>query len=178
VRNNVEANLTSGQQIPVVSTIINNSGNTNPDNSYSQVQFRQTGITLKVKPRISANGAVFMEITQDISTPGSLKNLIGGNVSVDTSKLTTEAIVQDGETVMLAGLIRTENGKDSSGLPFLSRLPVVGALFGQQSTTDNRSEFVVLITPTVIRNPLEARRVTDEYGKQFKALEPLKPKAN
>lgn len=174
VRSNVEANLTSGQQIPVVSTIINNSGDTNPDNSYSQVQFRQTGITLKVKPRVSANGAVFMEITQDISTPGSLKDLIGGNVSVDTSKLTTEAVVQDGETVMLAGLIRTENGKDSSGIPFLSRLPYIGALFGQKGSTDNRSEYVVLITPTVIRNPMEARRLTDEYGKQFKALQPLK----
>ena len=173
VRSNVEANLTSGQQIPVVSTIINNSGDTNPDNSYSQVQFRQTGITLKVKPRVSANGAVFMEITQDISSPSGDGKLIGGNISVDTNKLTTEAVVQDGETVMLAGLIKTENGKGSSGIPFLSRLPVVGALFGQQNRTDNRSEFLILITPTVVRNPMEARRLTDDYGKQFKALQPL-----
>jgi general secretion pathway protein D len=174
VRNNVEANLTSGQQIPVVSTIINNSGSSDPSNAFTQVQFRQTGITLKVKPRISANGGVFMEISQEISTPGSLDSAVAGNVPVDTSKLATEAVVQDGETVMLAGLIRTENGTDSAGLPFLSRLPVVGALFGQQGRTDNRSEYVVLITPTVIRNPLEARRLTDDYGKQFKALEPLK----
>ncbi len=180
VRSNVEANLTSGQQIPVVSTIINNSGDTNPDNAYSQVQFRQTGITLKVKPRVSANGAVFMEITQDISSPSVDGVQIGGNVSVDTNKLVTEAVVQDGETVMLAGLIKTENGKGSAGIPFLSRLPVVGALFGQQSRTDNRSEFVVLITPTVVRNPMEARQLTDDYGKQFRALQPIKvpPKKN
>ncbi len=174
VRSNVEANLTSGQQIPVVSTIINNGGNSDPGNAFSQVQFRQTGITLKVKPRVSANGAVFMEITQEISSPSSDSTRIGGNVSVDTSKLTTEAVIQDGETVMLAGLIKTENGHGSSGLPFLSRLPVVGALFGQQNRADNRSEFLVLITPTVVRNPIEARRLTDDYGKKFKALEPIK----
>ena len=56
VRNNVEADFSSGQQIPVASTILNNAGNSNTDNTFSQVQFRQTGVSLKVKPRISSNG--------------------------------------------------------------------------------------------------------------------------
>lgn len=176
VRSNVEANLTSGQQIPVASTIINNDGSSDPSEAYSQVQFRQTGITLKVKPRVSSNGAVFMEITQDISSPSADGPVVAGNTSVDTNKLVTEVIVQDGETVMLAGLIQTETGGGSSGLPYLARLPVVGALFGQKNVKDNRSEFVVLITPTVVRNPIEARRLTDEYGKRFQALDPLPTK--
>jgi general secretion pathway protein D len=174
VRNNVEANFNSGQQIPVASTIINNGDNTNTDNAYSQVQFRQTGISLVVKPRVSADGMVFMEITQDVSSPSATGPVVAGNVSVDNNKLHTEVAVQDGETVMLAGLIKTENVKGSSGFPGLSRLPVIGALFGQQNRSANRSEVLVLITPRVVRDPNDARRLTDEYGQRFRALEPLR----
>ena len=178
VRNNVQADFDSGTQIPVASTIINNNGNTNTDNSVSNVQFRQTGISLKVKPRVSSNGMVFLDITQDVSSPSADPKLtIGGNIAVDNRKLHTEVAVQSGETVMLAGLIKTEQSKGSSGIPFLSRLPVVGALFGQQNRSNNRSEVLVLVTPTVVRDPAEARKLTDEYGKRFKALEPLRKAA-
>jgi general secretion pathway protein D len=174
VRSNVEADFSSGTQIPVVSTIINNGDNPNGDNAYSQVQFRQTGVSLKVKPRVSADGMVFLEITQDVSTPSSDVPEIGGNVSVDNNKLHTEVAVQDGETVMIAGLIKTEQQKGSAGFPGLSRLPVIGALFGQQNRRDNRAEVLVLITPKVVRDPGDARRLTDEYGQRFRALEPLR----
>jgi general secretion pathway protein D len=174
VRSNVEADFNSGQQIPVASTIINNGDSTNTDNTYSQVQFRQTGISLKVKPRVGSNGMVFLEIVQDVSSPSSTGPVIGGNVSVDNNKLKTEVAVQSGETVMLAGLIKTEQGKGSSGIPYLNRIPVIGALFGQQTRLNNRSEVLVLITPTVVRDPGEVRRLTDEYGERFRALEPLR----
>jgi general secretion pathway protein D len=174
VRNNVEADFSSGQQIPVASTILNNNGNSSNDNTYSQVQFRQTGVSLKVKPRISSDGMVFMEITQDVSTPSADGPVIGGNVSVDNNKLHTEVAVSNGETIALAGLIKTTQGKGSSGIPYLSRIPVIGALFGTQNTSDDRQEVLVLITPTVIRDPSDARRVTDEYGERFRGLEPLR----
>jgi len=177
VRNNVEADFSSGTQIPVASTIINNNGNTNNDNTYSQVQFRQTGVSLKVRPRVSSNGMVFMEITQDVSSPSASGPVIGGNISVDNRKLHTEVAVLTGETVVLAGLIKTEQGKGSSGIPFLSRIPVVGGLFGSQNQTNNREEVLVLITPTVVRDPSEARKLTDEYGERFRALEPLRKAA-
>jgi len=174
VRNNVEADFNSGQQIPVASTILNDGGNSNTDNTYSQVQFRQTGVSLRVKPRISSNGMVFMEITQDVSSPSASGPVIGGNVSVDNNKLHTEVAVMSGETIAIAGLIKTEKGNGNNGIPYLSRIPVVGALFGQRSVTDNRKEILVLITPTVVRDPMEARRMTDEYGERFRGLEPLR----
>ena len=176
VRNNVEADFNSGQQIPVASTILNNNGNTNTDNTYSQVQFRQTGVSLRVKPRISSNGMVFMEITQDVSSPSQDGPVIGGNVSVDNNKLHTEVAVMSGETIAIAGLIKTTQGNGSNGFPYLARLPVVGALFGQKTATDDRQEILVLITPTVVRDPLEARRMTDEYGERFRGLVPLRKK--
>ncbi|NEL81134.1 MAG: hypothetical protein G3W61_33295, partial [Xanthomonas perforans] len=63
----------------------------------------------------------------------------------------------------------------SDGVPFLSKLPVVGALFGTKGKSNTRREVIVLITPSIVRNPQEARNLTDEYGQKFKAMEPLKP---
>jgi len=156
-----------------VSTVLNSGTNNNTDNTFSQVQFRQTGISLKVKPRVSTDGMVFLDITQDVSEASDVVDRTG-NVRVDTNKLKTEVAIQSGETVVLAGLIKTTNSKGSSGLPFLSRLPFIGALFGQQFKNKSRDEILVLITPTVVRNPAEARKLTDEYGERFRALDPLR----
>jgi len=172
VRNNVEARLNTGTQIPVASTIINPDLNTNTS-TLSQVQFRQTGVTLQVTPRVGRDGLVFMEIEQEVSSPSATGPVIAGNISVDTNTLTTEVAVQSGDTIMLAGLIRDTNTENESGLPFLSRIPFIGALFGSQSTSSVREELIIFITPTVIRDPMEARRITDEYGKRFRALDPI-----
>jgi len=186
VRNNVEANFSSGTQIPVQSTIINpvlgggTGGGNNSNSSFSQVQFRQTGITLKVKPRASSDGTVFMEISQEVSSPAgndTATPTVGGNVSVNTNTLTTEVAVQSGQTVILAGLIKTDSTRDKAGFPGLSRLPIIGALFGNHNNANNRTELVVLITPTVVRDPAGARKLTDEYGSRFRALEPLPAEA-
>ena len=59
-------------------------------------------------------------------------------------------------------------------MPGLSRLPVIGGLFGTKTRDSNRSEVIILVTPRVIRDPNEARRLTDEYGERFRALDPLR----
>lgn len=172
VRNNVQARLNTGTQIPVASTIINPDLNTNTS-TLSQVQFRQTGVTLQVTPRVGRDGLVFMEVEQEVSSPSASGPVIAGNISVDTNTLTTEVAVQSGDTIMLAGLIRDQNTEGQSGIPFLSRIPFIGALFGSQNTNSVREELLIFITPTVIRDPMEARRLTDEYGKRFRAMDPL-----
>jgi len=192
VRNNVEADFDSGTQIPVASTIfspgLGTTGSVTPpgsgtgstgaiDNTYSQVQFRQTGVSLKVKPRVASNGMVFMDITEDVSSPSTSGPTIAGNISVDDRKLKTSVAVQSGETIILAGLIKETKGTNSNGVPFLSRLPVVGALFGTKGLTNEREEVLVLVTPTVIRDPSDARKLTDEYGSRFRALDPLRAPA-
>ncbi|MEO8742618.1 MAG: type II secretion system secretin GspD [Lysobacteraceae bacterium] len=183
VRNNVEADFDSGTQIPVASTIFNPASGTTPSptpgdgstvNTYSQVQFRQTGVSLKVKPRVSTNGMVFMDITQDVSSPSSTGPTIAGNISVDNRKLKTSVAVPSGETVVLAGLIKQTDGVGRNGVPYLSRIPVIGGLFGTQSKNKEREEVLVLITPTVIRDPADLRKLTDEYGSRFQALDPLR----
>jgi general secretion pathway protein D len=141
------------------------------------VQYLETGIILKVRPRITRDGMVFLDIVQEISKPTGVVDA-NGNVRIDTSKVTTSVAAPSGETIVLAGLISDGADKSSTGVPGLSRIPVLGGLFGYQGSTKTRDELVVLITPTVIRNPREARDLTDEYGRRFRALDPIyRPKA-
>jgi len=115
---------------------------------------------------------VFLDIVQEVSSPGVDADQ-NGNVRINTRRLKTEAAIQTGETVMLAGLIQDSTTRGSSGIPGLSRIPWIGGLFGTQRNLQERSEVIVLLTPTIIRNPQEARDLTDEYGRRFRALEPL-----
>jgi len=171
VRNNAEATFNVGSRIPISSVTVN-PGTGTGDTTYSQVQYLDTGTILKVRPRITKDGMVFLDIVQEVSTPGSVADR-NGNVRINTRRLKTEAAIQSGETVMLAGLIQDGATKGSSGIPGLSRIPIIGSLFGTQSTGSNRNEVIVLLTPTVIRNPQEARDLTDEYGRRFRAMQPI-----
>jgi len=172
VRNNVEATFNVGSRIPIQSVTFN--PGTGTDGTYSQVQYLDTGVILKVRPRITRDGMVFLEIVQEVSSPGSVADA-NGNVRIDTRRLKTEAAIQNGDTVLLAGLISDSVDQGSSGVPFLSKIPVVGALFGTKTANTGRTETIVLLTPTIIRNPQEARDLTDEYGQKFRALDPLNP---
>ena len=172
VRNNAEAMLNVGARIPITSVSVNNNGSS--DSTYNTVQYVDTGTILKVRPRVTRDGMVFLDIVQEVSQPGEVEDR-NGNVRINTRRMRTEAAVQAGDTVMLAGLISDSATNTSSGLPGLSRLPVVGGLFGRKGVASRRSEVIVLLTPTIVRNPQQARELTDEYGQRFRALEPLQP---
>ncbi|MCD9085937.1 type II secretion system secretin GspD [Stenotrophomonas sp. SY1] len=171
VRNNAVATLNVGSKIPVYSVSVSGIS----DNQYAQVQYLETGTTLKVRPRVTRDGMVFLDIVQEVSSPeGEADD--NGNVRINTRRMKTEAAVSAGDTVMLAGLIEDSATKGSSGFPGLSRLPVIGGLFGKKTQNSRRSEVIVLLTPTIVRNPQEARNLTDEYGSKFRALDPLPQK--
>ncbi|HFL8191236.1 TPA: type II secretion system secretin GspD [Stenotrophomonas maltophilia] len=175
VRNNAEATLNVGDKVPINTTTVNTGIGTS---SYSSVQYIDTGVILKVRPRVTRDGTVFLDIVQEVSSASNVPDNCNPterncNPRISTKKLSTEAAVQSGDTIMLAGLI-TDSGTDgSSGIPGLSRIPVVGALFGQKSRTSRRSEVIVLLTPSIVRNSQEARNLTDEYSQRFRAMEPL-----
>jgi general secretion pathway protein D len=171
VRNNAEATLNVGSRIPISSVSVDTGTTTS---TYSQVQYIDTGVSLKVRPRVTRDGMVFMDIVQEVSSPGDQPDA-NGNVRINSRRMKTEAAVQAGDTVMLAGLISDQTGTGSSGVPGLSRIPWVGALFGQKTQNTTRNEVIILLTPTIVRNPQEARNLTDEYSQRFRAMEPLKP---
>lgn len=175
VRNNAEATLNVGDKVPISTTTVNTGVGTS---SYSSVQYIDTGVILKVRPRVTRDGTVFLDIVQEVSSASDVPENCNPqerncNPRISTKKLATEAAVQSGDTIMLAGLITDSATDGSSGIPGLSRIPVIGALFGQKSRTSRRSEVIVLLTPSIVRNAQEARTLTDEYSERFRAMEPL-----
>ena len=183
VLNNKDASINVGKQIPVVSAVYNPYGSTvpstdpnNPTPSYngnqSYVQFRDTGIKLNVTPRVNPGGLVYMEVSQEESTPGESADATG-NVSVDRRSIETEIAVQSGETVLLGGLIRETQQEGEAGVPGLSKIPLIGKFFGKSSNAMQRQELLVLITPTVIDSAESAQSLTNDYRERFKGLKPL-----
>lgn len=171
-RNNAEATLNVGSRIPISTVSVNPI--LGSDNSFTSVQYLETGTILNVRPRVTSDGMVFLDIVQEVSTPGDQATADeNGNVRIDTRKMKTEAAVRSGDTVMLAGLIRDQVGRGSAGFPGLSRIPVLGGLFGRQTSSTARTEVIILLTPTIIRDVNEARTLTDEYSRRFRAMEPL-----
>lgn len=173
VLNNREANINVGTQIPVVTTRFNNNLGGGDGNTIGSVQFRDTGVTLDVTPRVNPGGMVFLEIAQEVSNPTGQADATG-NVSVNRRQIDTEIAVMSGETVLLGGLIQDNQETSRNGVPILKDIPGVGALFGSQGVSGLRTELLVLITPTVATNVEEARDITEEYEKRFKGIEPIK----
>jgi general secretion pathway protein D len=183
VLNNKTANINSGKSIPVSSVSLNSGGIVDPgnggvSNTFTQVQYRDTGITLDVTPRVNPGGLVYMEIKQEKSEPGAASAGVNGNPPVDKSTIQTEIAVQSGETVVLAGLIEESDTVSKGGVPGLMNIPVLGRFFGTTVKTKRRQEILVLIKPTVIDSADSARAVTDDYKTQFKGLKPLLKKLN
>ena len=143
----------------------------------SSIQYLDTGILLSVTPHINAGGMVTMEINQEVSTAS--KTTTSGIDSPTISKRAVQStvVVQSGETMVLGGLITENKTKSTSGLPFLSQIPVVGSLFGNQDYANNRTELVILITPRMVANSQQAHEVTEEFRKKMKGLEGILEKS-
>lgn len=176
VRNNAQATLNVGDKVPINTVSVNTSGVS--DNTYSQVQYIDTGVILKVRPRVTRDGMVFMDVVQEVSSAADVPSncdptRTSCNPRISTRKLATEAAVQSGDTIMMAGLITDSGTNGHNGVPGLSRIPVLGALFGSKTRNSRRSEVIVLLTPTIVRNGQESRDLTDEYSRKFRAMEPI-----
>jgi general secretion pathway protein D len=176
VLNNQETTFKVGEKIPVVQNYYVPGlgvGSPTGDTSVGQVQYIDTGVLLDVVPRVSPDGLVYMDIQQEVSNPTTKDQY--GNYTIDNRTLSTQVAVQSGQTVLLGGLIQQTDTDTNTGVPFLDRIPVLGKLFGTNDRNKSRTELIVLITPRVIRNPEDARQITNEYENQFQSLKPILP---
>jgi type IV pilus assembly protein PilQ len=114
----------------------------------ANVQFKESGIILRVTPHITSNRQVRMTIHAEQSR----LNIVGGDLGFffDKSRADNQILVADGETAVIGGLTQTSVTKNRSGIPFLSDLPLIGKLFSQTDTTEEKRDLLVLITPHII----------------------------
>jgi general secretion pathway protein D len=159
VLDNQVATLQVGDQVPIStgSATVLTANNT----VVNTIDYRNTGIILRVVPRISANGNVIIDIEQESSsvTPSSAGSL---TPTIADRRVKSSISVASGQTVLLAGLISDENDRTRQGIPVLDKIPGIGDLFSQQSGTKIRTELIIFIRPTVIRDAVDAHMVAEE----------------
>ena len=110
------------------------------------VEFLDTGAQLRIRPTITGDGKVLMNIHPELSDGVIEKGL----PSKTTAQVTTDVLVEDGQTLLIGGLIQTREEVNRKGIPILMNIPLIGALFGQTVRSQKRSELITLITPTIV----------------------------
>ncbi|HVV65871.1 MAG TPA: secretin N-terminal domain-containing protein, partial [Rhizomicrobium sp.] len=173
VLNNHTASLQVGDQVPVSSGSLTTVGSS--EAVANEVQYLPTGVILTVTPRVNDSGLVLLDISQEVSDVKTTTTSGIDSPTIEDRKFTSSIAVHDGQTIALGGLIRDNNSHSREGLPFLSQIPYVGALFGTTDNTDNRTELLVLLTPRVIRNAQDAKTVTDELKEKIGTVAPPGP---
>ncbi len=169
VLDNQSARLQVGDQVPVTSQA-QQSALTGGASLVNTIEYRDTGVTLDVRPRVNASGLVTLEISQEISSVIATTTSTINSPTIQQRLISSTVAINNQETVVLGGLIRADNTEDKAGIPFLNDLPLIGSLFGSQSSTINRTELLVILTPRVVRNQLEARNLTRDMGRRFAAV--------
>ena len=172
VRNNSNAVINVGSQLPVQSTRFVGGTIGETASTIGNVQFISTGVTLNVTPRVNPGGLVYLDIRQEVSSPGAPG--VGDNPTINTRSIQTDVAIQSGQTIMLGGLIQDDETQSRSGVPGIQRVPGIGALFRQTRNESVRTETLVLITPSVIDSSDRLRDVSDEMVRQFRGLQPLR----
>src|SRR5262245_25368318 len=164
VIDNQVATLLVGDEIPVstgTGNVLNSATGTN-NTIINSIDYRSTGIILRVIPRVSPNGNVRLDIEQEISqaTNATASTL---TPTVSQRKVKSSVSVANGQTVLLAGLIQEKNELDRGGIPLLDQIPKVGDLFAHQTKNVVRTELIIFIRPQVIRDAIDVSFVAEEF---------------
>ena len=169
VLNNQEAFINVGDKVPIPTTQVTNLNSTSTvgTNVANNIQYQDTGVTLKVTPRVNPGGLVIMEIEQESNAAIITETSSLNAPTIRQRRITSTLAVQDGDTVVLGGLIQETSSGGTSGIPILSKLPLIGPLFGVTSKSVNRTELIVLLTPRVLENRQDSREVTRELQRKM-----------
>ena len=168
---NRPARIQVGSEEPIPTGTINAAVGQPSISSSTTIQYRNTGRILTIIPQVNSQGLVNLQIKAEVSARGD-------DVTVGTDKFPafntqdaeTTAVVNDGETLVIGGLIGERKSKGRSGIPYLMDIPVIGRFFGTTNDATDRTELIMLITPHVIRNRHESRFVTEEFKEKLSTV--------
>ena len=139
------------------------------------ITYKDTGVMLSVTPSVNSGGLITMDIVQQVTDVGEV-DVPTGQRSFLTRQIQSRVAVRSGEPIVLGGMIRENETSGTSGLPLLSEVPVVGALFGKNSNNSDRTELLVLLTPRGLENDDQLRAASAELRQRMRAVTlPLSP---
>jgi len=165
--NNQEAEILVGSQQPFIQVQQTQVGAVAQN---QVVQYQDVGTKLTVKPTISTDGYVQLQLSQEVNQATAQVQFNAPVISTRTLK--TQLLVRDSQTVVLGGLSSRERDKSTSGVPVLSSIPIVGLLFGQQGNTNTGTEFFLFLTPHIVRDDIGLTRVTAPIDSTMKREAP------
>ena len=168
---NQKATIKSGTRIPInQQTLVG--GTTNAVTTTSS--YIDTGVLLQVTPHINAGGLVSLDVQAEVSNPG-LPAVVGDAPPINTRSVQTYVTVQSGQTMVMGGLISDTRANTSAGLPLLSRIPLLGGLFGNQDLKNDRTELVLFITPRVVESEVDVTRAIEELRRRMENMDRFFP---
>jgi general secretion pathway protein D len=170
---NQEARIEVGEEVPIVTSEYVPLEQERNSSTSRSIEYRSTGVILTVTPRINEKGLVAMDISQEVSeaqpvVSGGIQSPVINNRTAETS-----LVVQNGQTIVIGGLIRDRLTKTVTGVPFLARIPLVSYLFSNTQDSNKKIELVILITPHVVNNIDEAAVATQEFKDKMEMVRKL-----
>jgi general secretion pathway protein D len=167
---NQKATIKVGNRIPIDQSVIVG-GTTNAVTTTSQ--YIDTGVLVQVTPHINAGGLVTLEVQAEVSNPGPAP--AGTAPPINTRSVQTNIAIPSGQTMVMGGLILDGDDNNSSGLPLVSRIPVIGGLFGSQELRKLRTELVLFVTPRVVDTEYDVRSAIDDLRRRMERLDGVYP---
>jgi len=172
---NQKATIKSGDRIPINQQTFVGTGTGAATNAVTTTsQYIDTGVLLQVTPHINAGGLVTLEVQAEVSTPGQ-PAVVGDAPPIATRSVQTIVAVPSGRTMIMGGLILTNKGNTTNGLPLLDRIPILGGLFGKQVINDNRTELIMFITPRVVASEVDFEAVINDLRRRMEGLDRVFP---
>ncbi|MGQ0443739.1 MAG: type II secretion system protein GspD, partial [Beijerinckiaceae bacterium] len=168
VVNNQVATLTVGDQIPVqTGTLTSNVGIAT---TASSISYTNTGIILRIQPRINANGSVSLDVEQEISACSNCSTTAANlTPTINKRRVKSSIMVQGGQTVLLAGLVSETQFGERAGVPLLEQIPVLGEAFTPTNSRSLlRTELIIFIRPQIIRDTVDASAVAEELRSKLR----------
>jgi general secretion pathway protein D len=154
---NEEAQIKVGQEIPFVTGQFTNTGATSGStavNPFQTIQRQQVGLTLKITPQINEGDAILLKIEQELSSLAESSRAV--DLTTNKRTINTSVIVEDGGTLVLGGLIQDDLNEKQQRVPLLGSLPLIGHLFRVDSTNKKKTNLMVFIKPTILRDDSQA----------------------
>jgi len=167
---NQEAEIVVGQNIPFVAS--RSTSETNLSNQFNTIERRDVGITLRITPQISEGGTVRLNLFEEVSAviPSTTAEAIALGPSTTIRSATTSVVARENQTVVIGGLIADDITNSRSQIPFIGDIPVIGNLVRSTTTDRRKINLLMFLTPHIVRNELDQRRLSLEQRDRMKAF--------